>query len=127
MNEEEIRRFLSGLEQEPGPTVKKVQFSRFERAGKAGIPGLRISLEYLDDVQVNVSAELGRMTLTVGEFLRLHEGSVVGLDRAAGETIDVLVNGVKVARGEVLVINDLFVLRVHSITQPQASGVEKQP
>lgn len=127
MNEEEIRQFLSGLDREPGPTVKKVQFPRFEQAGTPGMPGVRISLEYLDDVEVDVSAELGQTAMTVREFLNLHEGSVIGLDRAAGETIDVVVNGVKLARGEVLVINDLFVLRIHSIAHPQAPGVERQP
>ncbi len=127
MTEDEIRQFLSGLDREPGPTVKKVQFPRFDQAGKPGMPGVRIPLDYLADVEVDVSAELGKMGMTVQEFLKLHEGSIVGLDRAAGETIDVMVNGVKLARGEVLVINDLFVLRIHSIAHPQAPGVERQP
>lgn len=128
MNEEEIRQFLSGLDREPGPAVKTVQFPRFERVGTHGTRGVRISLKYLDDVEVDVSAELGRKTMTVREFLGLQEGSVIGLDRAAGETIDVVVNGVKLAQGEVLVINDLFVLRVHTIARPQApGGVDRQP
>lgn len=127
MNEEEIREFLSGLDREPGPTVKKVQFPRFDQAEQPRISKMRISMDYLDDVHVDVSAELGRMTMTIREFLGLRKGLILGLERAAGETIDMMVNGVKVARGEMLVINDLFVVRIHSITPPQTPGAEKQP
>lgn len=127
MNEEEIRDFLSGLDREPGPTVKKVQFPRFDQADEPRMSRVRLSLDYLDDVHVDVSAELGRMTMTIRDFLGLDKGSVLGLERAAGETIDMVVNGVKVARGEMLVINDLFVVRIHSITPPQTPGAEKQP
>lgn len=73
------------------------------------------SIELLRDVELNVKIELGRSRMLVEDVLRLGEGSVVELDKLAGDPVDVLVNERLVARGEVLVLNDNFCVRVNEI------------
>jgi len=69
----------------------------------------------LGDVELNVKVELGRAEMTIGDVLRLGEGSVVELDKLAGDPVDVLVNERLVARGEVLILNDNFCVRISEI------------
>jgi flagellar motor switch protein FliN/FliY len=83
------------------------------------------SLDLLADVEMGVTAELGRTRMTVKELLSLTPGSVVELDRTAGSPVDVLVNGTLVARGEVVVIDEEFGVRISEIigletTRPRA-------
>lgn len=73
------------------------------------------SIELLRDVDLNVKIELGRATMLVEDVLKLSEGSVVELDKLAGDPVDVFVNDRLVARGEVLVLNDNFCVRVNEI------------
>lgn len=73
------------------------------------------SLDLLRDVDLNVKIELGRSKMLVEDVLRLGEGSVVELDKLAGDPVDVLVNDRLVARGEVLVLNDNFCVRINDI------------
>jgi flagellar motor switch protein FliN/FliY len=72
----------------------------------------------LKDVELNVRIELGRTELLIEDVLKLREGSVVALDKLAGDPVDILVNGRLVARGEVLVLNDNFCVRVAEILAP---------
>ncbi len=72
-------------------------------------------VDLLADVNLNVKIELGRTRMFVEDVLKLGEGSVVELDKAAGDPVDVYVNDRRVARGEVLVINDCFCVRVSEI------------
>ncbi|MEO1584428.1 MAG: flagellar motor switch protein FliN [Planctomycetota bacterium] len=72
-------------------------------------------LDLLSDVNVNVTIELGRTRMLVEDVLRLAEGAVVELDKLAGDPVDVFVNERLVARGEVLVLNDNFCIRVNEI------------
>ncbi|MCB9846184.1 MAG: flagellar motor switch protein FliN [Phycisphaeraceae bacterium] len=81
----------------------------------------------LSDVNLTVKIELGRTRMFVEDVLRLGEGSVVELDKLAGDPVDVYVNDRLVARGEVLVLNDNFCVRVNeivagAIAQPQRRG-----
>jgi flagellar motor switch protein FliN/FliY len=73
------------------------------------------SIDLLRDVDLNVKIELGRSGCSVEDVLRLAEGSVVELDKLAGDPVDVFVNDRLVARGEVLVLNDNFCVRVNEI------------
>ena len=73
------------------------------------------SIELLRDVELNVKIELGRARMLVEDVLKLSEGSVVELDKLAGDPVDVFVNDRLVARGEVLVLNDNFCVRVNEI------------
>ena len=73
------------------------------------------SIEMLNDVDLDVKIELGRTELTIDEILQLSEGSVVELDKLAGDPVDILVNEQLIARGEVLVVNDNFCVRINEI------------
>ena len=72
-------------------------------------------IELLSDVDLGVTIELGRTEMLVEDVLRLSKGSVVELDKLAGDPVDVRVNGRLVARGEVLVLNDNFCIRISEI------------
>jgi flagellar motor switch protein FliN len=80
------------------------------------------SLDHLLDVSVCVSAELGRATMTIADILKLDIGSVVGLDRTVSEPVDLLVQGVPFARGEVVVIDNCFAIRIREILDPKLAG-----
>lgn len=80
------------------------------------------TIELLSDVNLNVKIELGRTRLLVEDVLKLAEGAVVELDKLAGDPVDVYVNDRHVARGEVLVLNDNFCVRINEILTP---AVEK--
>ncbi len=73
------------------------------------------SIDLLRDVELNVKIELGRSRMLVEDVLKLGEGSVVELDKLAGDPVDVFVNDRLVARGEVLVLNENFCVRVNEI------------
>ncbi len=73
------------------------------------------SIDLLNDVELDVKIELGRTELSVEEILKLAEGSVVELDKLAGDPVDILVNEQLIARGEVLVVNDNFCVRINEI------------
>src|SRR3954465_13785196 len=73
------------------------------------------SIDLLRDVDLNVKIELGRSRMLVEDVLKLGEGSVVELDKLAGDPVDVFVNERLIARGEVLVLNDNFCVRINEI------------
>ncbi|MFW6058557.1 MAG: flagellar motor switch protein FliN [Phycisphaeraceae bacterium] len=77
--------------------------------------GTPAGIELLGDVDLDVTIELGRTEMLVEDVLRLTSGSVVELDKLAGDPVDVYVNGRLVARGEVLVLNDNFCIRISEI------------
>jgi flagellar motor switch protein FliN/FliY len=76
-------------------------------------------LDMLLDVPLEVNVELGRTRLTIQDLLQLGPGSVIELDKVAGEALDILVNGRLVARGEAVVVNDKFGIRITDIVSPQ--------
>ena len=81
------------------------------------------AIDLLSDVNLNVKIELGRTRMLVEDVLRLTEGAVVELDKLAGDPVDVYVNDRHVARGEVLVLNDNFCVRINEILAPGAEEV----
>ena len=72
-------------------------------------------LESILDIPVNISMEVGRSKINIRNLLQLNQGSVVELDRIAGEPLDVLVNGTLIAHGEVVVVNDKFGIRLTDV------------
>jgi len=80
------------------------------------------SIDLLRDVDLNVKIELGRSRMLVEDVLKLGEGSVVELDKLAGDPVDVFVNERLIARGEVLVLNDNFCVRINEIV----AGVKEE-
>jgi flagellar motor switch protein FliN/FliY len=95
---------------EPGP----VDVARREPAQAQ----FRGGLDMLHDVEMEVSAELGRTRMSVRELLSLTPGAIVELDRAAGSPADLLVNGRLIARGEVVVVDENFGIRITEIVAP---------
>jgi flagellar motor switch protein FliN/FliY len=81
----------------------------------------RPNIDVILDVPVTLSLEVGRAQMSVGRLLRLTQGSVVELDRNAGDPLDVYVNGALVARGEIVIVNDKFGIRLTDVL-PAAAG-----
>ncbi len=77
-----------------------------------------VNLEVILDVPVTLSMEVGRTRIPIRNLLQLNQGSVVELDRAAGEPLDVFVNGTLVAHGEVGVVNEKFGIRITDVVSP---------
>lgn len=90
----------------------KVNRYRLEELIGEGGPPEKVSMDLLRDVTLDLKIELGRTRLSLEEILQLRRGSVVTLDKLAGDPVDIYVNGRLVARGEVLVLNDNFCVRV---------------
>ncbi len=82
-------------------------------------------LRRLSAVPVDLSVEMGRTRMTVGETLELRQGSIITLNRMAGEPVDLLVNGTAIARGEVVVIDEQFGLRVTEVLGQSPLGVQE--
>ncbi|MEW6447614.1 MAG: FliM/FliN family flagellar motor switch protein [Bacillota bacterium] len=118
MTEEEIRRFLSKLNHETVAQVTKVRFPELDSGSTADFP-VKTGIRFLEDVKVDLVAELGEATLKVKDVLNLQVGTVIELDRPAGDAVDLVINNQRVARGEVLVLNELFGLRISAIYQPR--------
>ena len=90
----------------------------FEELGDGAPVKGETSLDVILDIPVTLSMEIGRSKVSIDELLKLAKGSVVELDRMAGEPLDVLVNGTLVARGEVVVVNDRFGVRLSEVISP---------
>ncbi|KKD01155.1 MULTISPECIES: flagellar motor switch protein FliN [Photobacterium] len=75
----------------------------------------RRRLDSIMDIPVTISMEVGRTKISIRNLLQLNQGSVVELDRVAGESLDVLVNGTLIAHGEVVVVNDKFGIRLTDV------------
>lgn len=91
-------------------------------AGRSAQNGSAFDLGLLDDVSLRVKVELGRTQMYVEDVLRLNTASVVELDKAAGDPVDIYVNDRHVARGEVLVLNENFCVRISEIIPQTAAG-----
>ena len=77
------------------------------------------NLKVLENIDVNLTVEVGRTEITIRDLLRLNEGSVVELDRLAGDPLDILANGVKIAKGEVVMVGERFGIRFTEVTNPE--------
>lgn len=104
----------------PGKSPSPFELQSFGKSqGDAAAKGI----DLLSDVNLNVKIELGRTRMLVEDVLKLSEGAVVELDKLAGDPVDVYVNDRHVARGEVLVLNDNFCVRINEII----SGSDGEP
>ena len=81
-------------------------------------------LDTILDIPVTMTMEVGSTSITIRKLLQLHQGSVVELDRIAGESLDVLVNGTLIAHGEVVVVNDKFGIRLTDVIS-QSERIKK--
>lgn len=81
-------------------------------------PSEEVNLDVILDVPVTISLEIGRTKISIRNLLQLNQGSVVELDRLAGEPLDVMVNGTLIAHGEVVVVNEKYGIRLTDVISP---------
>lgn len=86
-------------------------------ASASRAPDGEVDLRRISGIPMELSVEIGRTHMTVGETLSLRAGSIVTLDRFAGEPVDLLVNGTPIATGEVVIVDDKFGLRISKILE----------
>lgn len=103
---------IASVDQPIDPAIAGIQPFEFRDFGGSPASGEKATLELLRDVDLEVRIELGRTQMYLEDVLKLKRGAVVPLDKLAGDPVDVYVNGRLIARGEVLVLNDNFCVRV---------------
>ena len=99
-------------------TVASATPAQFANLQADAASGTDLDLDVILDVPVTLSLEVGRARLPIRNLLQLNQGSVVELERGAGESLDVFVNGTLIAHGEVVVINDRFGVRLTDVVSP---------
>ncbi len=108
---------MSETEASPETPVERAEFD--ELGDNAGTDSNQdINLDVVLNVDLDLALEVGRATISVRNLLQLNQGSVVELDRLAGEPLDVLVNGTLIARGEVVVVNEKYGIRLTDVVSP---------
>ncbi|GAB6040228.1 flagellar motor switch protein FliN [Endothiovibrio diazotrophicus] len=105
--------------QAPAPEVQRAPFDDLEPDPGAGIPENDVNLDVIMDIPVTISMEVGSTHIPIRNLLQLNQGSVVELDRLAGEPLDVTVNGTLIAHGEVVVVNEKYGIRLTDVISPQ--------
>lgn len=114
---EALERAVEGSPAEAVAAAPAVQDTPHEPERNSG-SGAEINLDALLDVQVTLSVEIGRSRLPIKQLLTLNQGAVIELDREVNEPLDLLVNGTLMARGEVVVVDGKFGLRLIDIVSP---------
>lgn len=101
----------------PAPRAKMEEFGSVPRSS-APVSLDGPNLDVILDIPVSISMEVGNTEITIRNLLQLNQGSVIELDRLAGEPLDVLVNGTLIAHGEVVVVNEKFGIRLTDVISP---------
>ena len=103
-------------EPKPEPHYERAEFQDLRDEGTPGNED--VNLDVILDIPVTIAMEIGRTRIPIRNLLQLNQGSVVELDRLAGEPLDVLVNGTLIAHGEVVVVNEKFGIRLTDVISP---------
>src|SRR6187402_2675013 len=109
---------ITGTDMNEPTTLEEIEGANEASPHKSIGLGAEVNLEVILDVPVTLSMEVGRTRIPIRNLLQLNQGSVVELDRAAGEPLDVFVNGTLVAHGEVVVVNEKFGIRITDVVSP---------
>ncbi len=120
------------LHRRGGAVMDEIEYTQLDASAR--LAGTDAGLDRLRDVPVDLVVEIGRTRMTIGEALKLSPGSVIGLNRLAGDPVNLLVNGKPIARGEVVVVDEEFGLRVTEVVSEggalngtRPSGLEAAP
>ena len=107
-------------EQADEEETQKYESARFQNVEDEAQPveNEDINLGVIMDIPVTIAMEIGRTKISIRNLLQLNQGSVVELDRVAGEPMDVMVNGTLIAHGEVVVVNEKFGIRLTDVVSP---------
>ena len=97
------------------PEVNDKVESESQKSERASVENLRV----LENIDVRLTVEVGNAEIKIRDLLRLNEGSIVELDRLAGDPLDILVNGTMIAQGEVVMVGERFGVRFSEIVDPQ--------
>ena len=100
---------------EANNAAEEQKSSQNEDLNSASADNLRV----LENIDVKLTVQVGSAELKIRELLRLNEGSVIELDRLAGDPLDILINGTMIAKGEVVMVGERFVIRFSEIVDPQ--------
>ncbi|MDK2820380.1 MAG: flagellar motor switch protein FliN [Clostridia bacterium] len=120
LTEEEIQKLLEAMKNgEDQPHIEKARFAPLK---KVQVADRKINFDSLADVPLRIVAQLGRTRLTIKEILDLKEGSLITLDKLAGEPVELRIDGVLLAIGEVVVINDTFGVRINKLQNVKKEG-----
>jgi flagellar motor switch protein FliN/FliY len=111
-------------EQAEASAAKTVELEELTEDDKPISGDEKRKLDAILDIPVTISMEVGRSNISIRNLLQLNQGSVVELDRVAGESLDVLVNGTLIAHGEVVVVNDKFGIRLTDVVS-QVERIKK--
>lgn len=112
----------SGAAVQDNDDVERAEFQ--DLSNSTALCGTETNMDVILDIPVTISMEIGRTEISIQNLLQLNQGSVVELDRLAGEPMDVLVNGTLIAHGEVVVVNEKFGIRLTDVISP-AERVKK--
>lgn len=113
--EEDLARQKEMIQECAQKKVKDPPFDNFKDGGKIRTSH---SLDFILDIPLQITVELGRTNLLVNDLLQLGQGSVIELNKLVGEPLEVLINGKEAARGEVVVVNEKFAIRLTDIIDP---------
>ncbi len=105
------------IKQEPTIEAKAPQLEEFTPS--KGEEGIHPSLDFILDIPLEISVEIGRCKMIINDLLKLSQGSIIELNKMAGEPAEIYVNQRLMARGEIVVINDRFAVRLTEIISPQ--------
>jgi flagellar motor switch protein FliN len=100
-----------------GSTYERAKFQNLDTSSGT-VSGASANLDVILDISVTMSMEIGRTEIPIQNLLQLNQGSVVELDRLAGEPMDVLINGTLIAHGEVVIVNEKFGIRLTDVISP---------
>lgn len=106
---------LAESEIDAGASVQPVDIPDLQSSPSSGDDDVKVDLDMILDIPVTISMEIGRTKINIRNLLQLNQGSVVELDRFAGEPLDVFVNGTLIAHGEVVVVNEKFGIRLTDV------------
>lgn len=109
-----------GPEEDSSESAQAVELDEFDSVAAPAASSVdgQPDLDVILDIPVSISMEVGRTSITIRNLLQLNQGSVIELDRLAGEPLDVLVNGTLIAHGEVVVVNEKFGIRMTDVISP---------
>lgn len=97
--------------------AEEIEYEQLDASAPLSPLDGEVDLRRISGIPMELSVEIGRTQMTVGETLCLRAGSIVTLDRFAGEPVDLLVNGTPIATGEVVVVDDKFGLRISQVIE----------
>jgi flagellar motor switch protein FliN/FliY len=125
MKEEELKEFLGRIQGE-GTSVNRVDFPSFDLA--VIDEKMRVSVHYLENIMVLITAELATTTMKIRDIIKLGEESVIELDQPVGETAEIYVNNQSFGRGEIVVIGGNFGIRMDNIYKiSERAGMVSDP